>query len=238
MVGRDHRAVTMRCAAAMAMAAEENVVKKSQLTWNACHARAFPVTTPTMKIAKPTTASSKLAVREPLRNRPRDERDDFFTRRNVRFVPAHLRSPCARRARSRLASNPEPVVRVVSGAALRAPSIVCICAAVYGTGRVGPSVVAPGNAAPVSPGTRERSRRDARTRTALQRPDVVHDVPAILLLDAVVRRHVAAAVANHAEEVAIRATASRARRERERKHAVLGRACHRRRRSCRDRPRS
>src|SRR5215204_6067461 len=62
MVGRDHRAVVMRCAAVIAIAADENVVKKSQLTWNACQARALPLTAPTMKIAKPTIASSTLAV--------------------------------------------------------------------------------------------------------------------------------------------------------------------------------
>src|SRR5215217_809143 len=36
IVGRDHRAVVMRCDAEKATAADENVVKNNQLTWNAC----------------------------------------------------------------------------------------------------------------------------------------------------------------------------------------------------------
>src|SRR5262245_24213249 len=61
-VGLDQRAVVMRCDAAIATPADENVVKKSQLTWNACHARGLPVNTPIRKIAKPTTASTRLSV--------------------------------------------------------------------------------------------------------------------------------------------------------------------------------
>src|SRR5688500_19861251 len=39
-VGRDHRAVVIRWAAAMATPADDTVVTNSQLTWYACHARA------------------------------------------------------------------------------------------------------------------------------------------------------------------------------------------------------
>src|SRR3954470_17256820 len=51
IVGLDHRAVVMRCDADIATPADENVVKKSQFTWNACQARALPVNAPIRKIA-------------------------------------------------------------------------------------------------------------------------------------------------------------------------------------------
>src|SRR5690349_25044110 len=66
IVGRDQRAVVMRCDAAIATAADENVVKKSQFTWNACHARGFPVKTPMRKITNPTIARMTPAVATPL----------------------------------------------------------------------------------------------------------------------------------------------------------------------------
>ena len=57
---------------------------------------------------------------------------------------------------------------------------------------------------------------------ALQTAHVVHDVPAIQLLDAVVRRHEAAAVADHAADVAVGAAGRRRRRthERDRREAL------------------
>ena len=58
MMPRDQRAVVMRCTATNITAADEMVVKNSQFTWNACHARSFPVATPNTKIARPSTASA------------------------------------------------------------------------------------------------------------------------------------------------------------------------------------
>src|SRR5678815_4874331 len=62
IVGLDHRAVVMRWDAEIATPADENVVKNSQFTWNASHARAFPVNAPIRKIAKPTIANTRLIV--------------------------------------------------------------------------------------------------------------------------------------------------------------------------------
>ena len=39
-------------------AAEETVVKNSQFTWNACHARSLPVATPNRKTASPSAHSA------------------------------------------------------------------------------------------------------------------------------------------------------------------------------------
>ena len=72
------------------------------------------------------------------------------------------------------------------------------------------AIVGPDVASGPAPCRRSRRARASGPRSngtpvtfALQRAQVVHDVPAIALFDAVVRRHQAASVADHAEDVAV-----------------------------------
>ncbi len=82
---------------------------------------------------------------------------------------------------------------------------------------------APGTRGPVSPGRPCIVSGVKPRQLALDGAQIVDDVPAIHLFDAVVRRHHAATVADHAEDVAVGELLGRvrARADRNRRHAVL-----------------
>ena len=68
----------------------------------------------------------------------------------------------------------------------------------------------------------QRPSADVRRNLTLQGAYVIHDVPTIHLLDTVVRRHGAASVPDHAEDVAVGPTLRDVHREIDSDHAVLG----------------
>jgi len=61
-MGRDQRAVVIRCTATNMTPADESDAKNSQLKWYARHARSGATSRPTMKTIKPSTASTVASV--------------------------------------------------------------------------------------------------------------------------------------------------------------------------------